>query len=155
MSALRRENFEDRLPDKVEIQNAEQLLKIIASQADETGQVSLNLTNEEGELNPITLTAGISDALLQVLRLVASGRSFTLVPVGAELSTKQAADHLNVSRPYLIKLLENGDIPHRKVGRHRRVLAEDLFAYQAKRNELRKAALDDLLDDDIEEISEG
>jgi excisionase family DNA binding protein len=74
-----------------------------------------------------------------------------MIPVDAELTTQEAADCLNVSRPYLIKLLETGKIPHIKTGRHRKVRASELFAYKHKRDETRSAALNDLavLDADL------
>lgn len=150
MNTARKEGFVDRLPDKVEVQNAEQLVRLLSSQRQEDGGVRLDLTDQSAEVQPITLTPAISESLLDVLRLVASGRGFTLVPVKAELTTKQAADYLNVSRPHLVKLLEGGAIPFHKVGRHRRVLAEELFAYRDRRNGERSSALDELADLDRE-----
>ena len=151
MSELRQDRLDDRLPDQIEVQGAEQLLTVLASQANEEGAVELELTDAAGQRTPITLAPALSASLLEVLRLVADGRGFTLVPLEAELTTKQAADHLNVSRPFLIKLLEEGRIPHHKVGRHRRVRAEDLFAYRARRDAERSRALEELarLDADL------
>ena len=68
----------------------------------------------------------------------------TLVAYGAELTTKEAADLLNVSRPFLIKLLDEGVIGHHKVGSHRRICASELLAYKARRNQDRCAALTEL-----------
>lgn len=62
----------------------------------------------------------------------------------AELSTQQAANFLNVSRPYLIKLLESEEIPYRKVGKHRRVSAKNLYEYKAEIDEKRSQSLDEL-----------
>jgi excisionase family DNA binding protein len=67
-----------------------------------------------------------------------------LVPVGQLLTTQQAADLLNMSRQYLVRLLEENQIPHRKVGRHRRLKIEDVLAYKAGRSAARKSKLAEL-----------
>ena len=67
-----------------------------------------------------------------------------MIPVHKSLTTQEAADLLNVSRPYLVKLLEKGAIPFEKVGSHRRIKAEDLFRYRSQIQQEKKAALDEL-----------
>jgi excisionase family DNA binding protein len=69
---------------------------------------------------------------------MAMGKSMTLLLSGSELSTQQVADILNVSRPHVIKLLENGTIPYRKLGKHRRVMFDDLMDYEAKQKKREK-----------------
>ena len=133
-AALRRDRLDDRLPDRIEVQGAEQLPTILTWQVKEDGEVEFELPDAKGERTPIRLAPALSASLLELLHLVADGRGFTLVPLEAEMTTKQAADHLNVSCSSLIELLEEGRIPHHKVERHRRVRAVDLFAHRARRD---------------------
>jgi excisionase family DNA binding protein len=150
MSALAHDNFADRMPTDIEVDNADQLRKIMANLITEDRPTKLQLALEKGEMADVTLSPAIANTFLQVLRLISSGKGFKLIPVGAELTTQQAADHLNVSRPFLVKLLEAGDIPFAKTGRHRRIKAEDLFAYKARRDAQRGEALSDMAKLDAE-----
>ena len=143
--------FFDRLPDKTETENAEQLRKIFASQIKEDGSITLSVSVDDGAVQNLALLPAVTSSLLNVLELVSSGRGFQTVPIDSELTTQQAADLLNVSRPYLVKLLDEGEIPHVKIGRHRRVRANDLFAYKEKRDEIRSNALSELARMDCEE----
>ncbi|HXW71158.1 MAG TPA: helix-turn-helix domain-containing protein [Methylocella sp.] len=82
---------------------------------------------------------------MDILEAMAAGHGVTIIPESAELTTVQAAELLNVSRPFLIKLLDNGVIPHRKVGKHRRVRMEDVMAYKAAIDREREGVLDRLV----------
>jgi excisionase family DNA binding protein len=75
---------------------------------------------------------GAMKLLAEILNQMAQGNAFTLMPVGYMLTTQQAADLMNVSRPYFVKLLEKGEIPFTRAGRHRRVKHEDLVAFMRK-----------------------
>ena len=99
MTALGKEAYFDRLPDEVEIRNAEQLRTIVASQIREGERTTLSLALDSGKAQSVTLTPALAASLLEVLRLVSSGRGFRMIPVESELTTQQAADLLNVSRP--------------------------------------------------------
>jgi len=92
----------------------------------------------------IDLPAGVIDLLVQILEEMAAGKGVTLVPVDAELTTVQAADVLNVSRPFLLKLLDQKAIPHRKVGTHRRIRMEDVMNYKNAIDREREKVLEQL-----------
>ncbi len=112
----------------------------------EAGRITLVEENADGsdiarlEVPPATLRL-----LSQILALIARQQTFVLYPESSELTTKQAAEVLGVSRPFLIRVLEAGDIPFRKVGRHRRVLMKDVLAYKQTMQVKSRAALDELV----------
>ena len=95
---------------------------------------------EQGDV-VIALPARAVEHIVHFLEAMAERKPFSVIPHAAELTTKQAADFLNVSRPYLIGLLDKGAIPHRVVGRHRRVLMSELVDYKKKSDEDRRAAI--------------
>lgn len=135
-----------RLPSRKEREAANQLRRILAAQAG--GAVLRVLENDKPA--DVILTPALSALLMDLLRHVGKGDAVTLVPVSQMLTTQQAVDILNVSRPFLIGLLERGDIPHDRVGRHRRIKAEDLFAYKDQRGADRSKALETLAELDGE-----
>jgi excisionase family DNA binding protein len=95
----------------------------------------------------VTLPRQAVKGLLELLGQIANGNAVTILPVHAELSTQQAADFLNVSRPYLVGLLETGTIPFVRVGAHRRIKAADVIAYRQSQEARSKALLDQLAAD--------
>ena len=82
--------------------------------------------------------------LKEILSEMAEGKTLTLLPNQAELTTQEAADYLQVSRPFLVKLLDAGEIAHHLVGSHRRIRIDDLVEYQVRMKRRRGEALDEL-----------
>jgi excisionase family DNA binding protein len=120
--------------------------QVLAGYAKAKRPLTLRVRDAEQE-KPIELPAGAVALLLDILEAMAAGRGVTIVPENAELTTVQAADMLNISRPFLIQLLEQGVIPYRKVGKHRRIRLEDVMAYQERDSRERQAARDQLVAD--------
>lgn len=108
----------------------------------------------EGDLLEIQVEVGDDDALViprpaavmfaQIMAILAKGQGVQIIPSDAMLTTQQAADLLNVSRPFLIRLLESGQIKFTKVGRHRRICYEDLLNYRRQGDLEHRQAADDL-----------
>lgn len=141
--------FTDQLPTDLERAVADHLRTAIAqSMTRNDGPPTLHVHQPDEEPEPITLTPLISGVMLELLRHLAKGEAVTLVPMGEMLTTQQAADILNVSRPHLIKLIDQGEINHTMTGRHRRIQADDLFAYKRARDQRRSDALDELAEID-------
>ena len=92
----------------------------------------------------VTIPADAFRLLVEILTQMAQGNAITLIPVHAELTTQEAADILNVSRPYIVRLLETGEIPYRKVGTRRRIRYQDLIAYKEQIDSERMKALEEL-----------
>jgi excisionase family DNA binding protein len=92
----------------------------------------------------IAIPESVFFVLERVAEVMARGDSITVVPVGKELTTQQAADLLNVSRQYLVRLLEEGKLPFTRTGMHRRLRIEDVLAFKDKRDAERKASLNEL-----------
>jgi excisionase family DNA binding protein len=97
---------------------------------------------------PIDLPLNIFKIIIDLLVQIGDGHAIQLVPQQAELTTQQAADLLNVSRPHLIKLLERDEIGHRMVGTHRKVLASDVLRYREKMTANRREVLARMTEED-------
>ncbi|MEJ4098773.1 helix-turn-helix domain-containing protein [Corynebacterium mastitidis] len=92
----------------------------------------------------IRIPRDVALTLREVLVNAVAHRAVSVVPTQAELTTQQAADLLNVSRPYVVKLMDEGILPGHKVGTHRRIYASDLQEYRHQRDIAGRAAADEL-----------
>jgi excisionase family DNA binding protein len=116
-------------------------LEVIAHQPRKRA-LKCQLVGPKGESIP--LPESVFYVLERVAEVMARGDSITVVPVGREVTTQQAADLLNVSRQYLVRLLDEGRIPFRKTGKHRRVRIEDVLSFKQTRDKDRRAGLREL-----------
>ncbi|MHA7817960.1 MAG: helix-turn-helix domain-containing protein [Pseudohaliea sp.] len=131
------------LPTPDEMEEAKTSSRTLAKYAD-TDRVHMTLRGSNGESDELVLPGHALQMLLTVLSEMSQGNAISLIPRHQELSTQEAASLLNVSRPFLVGLLEKGEIAHHKVGSHRRVRLEDVLAYREKVDRQRVDALDRL-----------
>jgi excisionase family DNA binding protein len=122
--------------------NLPQVKKLVESFARRTEPVAIQVSDHD--MVSLQLPAKLFGVLQTILDLMAKGKAFSLIPANAELTTQEAADMLNVSRPHVVKLLKEGVIPYKEVGTHRRILFEDLVVYSKDMKEKRKEALEEL-----------
>jgi excisionase family DNA binding protein len=123
-------------------QSGRRLTRFLAAQKQQPLRVHIEAEGEPDESIAIPISA--FRLLNDILTEMARGNAVTLIPVHAELTTSQAADILNVSRPFLIEQLEKGLLPYRKVGTHRRVLFQDILEYKRKMLQNQVKALEEL-----------
>lgn len=133
----------DRLPTEDEARTAAAALDALAQARLPDGSIALGI-GQGGGSRTVMLPPALGQLVLEVLGHVGNREMVTLVPYGAELTTQTAADLLNVSRPFLIKLLERGEIGHHKVGAHRRIPVEQVLAYRTRRDRLQDEAMREL-----------
>lgn len=129
------------VPEPADAELAASALRVLDAALDANSPVRLRLGGPDGD---VEVPRSALAALAQVLDSFARGEGVTVVPAHAELTTQQAADALNVSRPFLIGLLNAGEIEFRTVGSHRRVKAASLIRYMREDDARRTAAADAL-----------
>lgn len=110
---------------------------------------NINIGNNSAKLSInetlIELPVSVFQLLLEALGQLAQGNALTLTPCHASLTTQEAADLLNVSRPYLVKLLDSGEIPFSRTGNRRKILAEDLFRFKQISTKRSNRSIDELV----------
>ena len=130
-----------RMPTEEEASLALESSRLLAACIGRGESARLRLIDGEAD---VTVPVSAIHMLVDILNQMAQGNAVSLVPIHAELTTQQAADLLNVSRPFLVKQLEAGAIPFYKVGRHRRVRFSDLMAYREQLDQGSADAADEL-----------
>ncbi|MFO0883521.1 MAG: helix-turn-helix domain-containing protein [Pirellulales bacterium] len=138
MSTLIPENFETVAPSESDTVLARESSRLLASHKLEAQRgIRLQLLDDGEPKETLTVPASALRLFFHLLTEMSQGNAVTLIPTHAELTTQQAADLLNVSRPYVVKLLDEGKMPFRTVGKFRRIRFDDLMAFKRKDDEMR------------------
>jgi len=130
-----------RMPTDAEVTLAVESSRLLAACVGQGESARLRLIDG---CTDVTVPVSAIHMLVDILKKMAQGNAVSLVPIHAERTTQQAADLLNVSRPFLVKPLEAGEIPFHKVGRHRRIRFSDLMDYRDRIDQAGAAAADEL-----------
>jgi excisionase family DNA binding protein len=131
-------------PTEDESRQAQESVRRLAPHLSAPSGLRIRIAEDGRPEETLAIPASALRLLANILTEMAQGNAITFVPIHAEMTTQQAAGFLNVSRPFLIRLLERREIPFRKVGTHRRVLFSDLLAYRRRTDAARHEALDEL-----------
>ncbi|WP_334030368.1 helix-turn-helix domain-containing protein [Burkholderia orbicola] len=133
------------LPVEREVQAAVEGQRALAAYlATRTEIQRIQIFDDDNLAHQVELPTSALRLLVDILAELADGNAVKVVPVHAELTTQEAADLLNVSRPHLIKLLESKALPYHKTGKHRRVRFSDLMRYKTEREQASASAMEEL-----------
>lgn len=145
MSTLIPGNFETVAPSETDTVLAGESSRLLASHKLENQRgIRLQLLEDGEPKETLTVPASALRLFVHLLTEMSRGNAVTLIPTHAELTTQQAADLLNVSRPYVVKLLDEGKMPFRTVGKFRRIRFDDLIAFKRKDDEMRTKFADEM-----------
>ena len=142
---IRRLKPSEMRPEELEM--ARSAHRCIGESLDRARNASIKLVSEDGELPPVELPTKALRLIGEVLGALSERRAVTVVSAKREMTTVEAANYLHVSRPFVIREIEAGRLPHRMVGTHRRVQFEDLHAYKQRMIAGQKDALKQLSED--------
>lgn len=143
VAALTPQRLREMEPVRAPIEQYADLAKLAAElRAEQAQPASYKLVGPHGES---AVPEAVFHVLVRVAEVLSKGDAITIVPVGKELTTQQSADMLNVSRQYLVRLIEEKKIPCTRTGRHRRLKIEDVLAFKKQRESERQSALDELI----------
>ncbi len=135
---------EPTIPSAAEALLAREVSRALERRNTAEQTLSLLVTAPENKMMTIELPKSAASLLIEILKQMAEGNAVSLLPVEPEITTQQAADLLCVSRPYLVGMIEKGELPARMVGNQRRLPLKDVLAYRLENQAKRKQALDEL-----------
>jgi excisionase family DNA binding protein len=146
MSATARRRFEEMsLPTTQEAEIAKSSSRLLAACIGEGETARIRVINGHEE---IVVPVSALRMLVEILAQMSKGNGVTLMPIHAELTTQEAADFLNVSRPFVVGLIERQELPATRVGTHRRVKFQDLIEYRQRSLTARKNILNEMTSDE-------
>lgn len=154
MTAIASRIYEPVLPDENDRELAKKSSRSLVGHLRTLSEAHVSVIEKGATVENVLLPKAALKLLVDLLAEMARGNAVTLIPVHAELTTQQAADLLQVSRPFLVGLLDQRKIPYRKVGTHRRVLFKDLMDYKQTVDAKRAEALDELTQQ-AQELNQG
>lgn len=133
------------LPVEREVQAAVQGQRALAAYLTTQFEIQrIQIFDDKNQAHQVELPTSALRLLVDILTELADGNAVKVVPVHAELTTQEAADLLNVSRPHLVKLLEEGELPFHRTGKHRRVRFADLMQFKERRDQASEPAMEEL-----------
>ena len=133
------------LPDEQEVALAKLSSQTLTALLESKGGVrEINVVSKNGEVHHVKLPTSALTLMVEILTQLGQGNSVSITPIHAELTTQEAADLLNMSRPTFIKLLDSGELPYSRTGNRRKVAFSDVMSYKQNIDAKRLAALDEL-----------
>ncbi|MFZ9958465.1 MAG: excisionase family DNA-binding protein [Burkholderiaceae bacterium] len=132
--------------NEVETEMVKSAERIIMAAIDHSRAATITIQSDDGSTPSVQVPPQVLRVLGQALGLMTRHQAIMLVPEKQEFSTVEAANFLNVSRPFVIKEIEAGRIKHRLVGTHRRILFSDLMSYAKAMRTGQQEALDEMAD---------
>lgn len=132
------------VPSENDAKMAGEASRILAAYVSSRKELHVELKDDGKKAEHMILPPSVIRMMQRILTEMAQGNAITVMPMNAELTTQEAADFLNVSRPFIVKQIESGTIPHRKVGTHRRIGVQDLLSYKHNIDKARHQTLDEL-----------
>jgi excisionase family DNA binding protein len=123
---------------------AQSLARLLKPSKRRSPHIVLHPEGRAGEQEAVAVPREAFELFVKILEQMAQGNAVTVVPIHAELTTQEAANLLNVSRPFLIGLLDQGKIPFHKVGTHRRIRFEALLAFKRQEEQRQEQVLSEL-----------
>jgi excisionase family DNA binding protein len=133
------------LPSETEVLLARETSRILAARMQDTDPMELRILDHDTPEETLKLPVPAVRLLLRILEEMARGNAVTLIPLHAELTTQEAADMLNISRPTLIQFLDEKKIKFRRIGTHRRIPFEAVMEYKRKMRAERQKAIDEFV----------